>query len=72
MSNSMKAIRARKKIMSLQDDSTALCKDLEKELRDKIGVLDRETEALLQSGIICFWLDVPEYHRRLAGFGQSC
>jgi hypothetical protein len=29
----MKAIRAREKVMSLQDDSTALRKDLEKELR---------------------------------------
>jgi len=52
MSNSMKAIGARKKVMSLQDDSTALRKDLEAEIGDKIKVLDRETEALLQSGII--------------------
>ena len=52
MSNSMKAIRARKKVMSLQDDSTALRKDLEAEIGDKITFLDRETEALLQSGII--------------------
>jgi hypothetical protein len=51
MSYSMKAIRARKKVMSLQDDSTAFRKDLEKEIGDKIKVLDRETEALLQSGI---------------------
>src|ERR1700692_1186704 len=52
MSNSMKAIRARKKVISLQDDSTALRKDLEVEIGDKINFLDRETEALLQSGII--------------------
>jgi peroxiredoxin len=38
--------------MSLQDDSTALRKDLEKEIGDTVRVLDRETEALLQSGII--------------------
>jgi thiol-disulfide isomerase/thioredoxin len=51
MSNSMKAIRAREKVMSLQDDSTALRKDLKAEIGDKIKVLDREIEALLQSGI---------------------
>ena len=38
--------------MSLQDDSSALRKTLEAEIGDKIKHLDRETEALLQSGII--------------------
>ena len=38
--------------MSLQDDSSALRKNLEAEIGDKIKHLDRETEALLQSGII--------------------
>ena len=52
MSNSMKAIRAREEVMSLQDDSTALRKDLKAEIGDKIKLLDREIEALLQSGII--------------------
>src|SRR6202521_173679 len=52
MSNSMKAIRAREEVMSLQDDSSALRKNLEAEIGDKIKLLDRETEALLQSGII--------------------
>ncbi len=36
--------------MSLQDDSSALRKNLEAEIGDKIKHLDRETEALLQSG----------------------
>src|SRR6202022_1632590 len=60
MSNSMKTMRgsscrspkAREEVMSLQDDSSALRKNLEAEIGDKIKVLDRETEALLQSGII--------------------
>jgi hypothetical protein len=51
MSNSMKAIRAREEVVSLHDDSTAFRKDLEAEIGDKIDFLDRETEALLQSGI---------------------
>ena len=38
--------------MSLQDDSSALRKNLEAEIGDKVKSLDRETEALLQSGII--------------------
>src|SRR6202140_5172470 len=38
--------------MSLQDDSSALRKNLEAEIGDKIKLIDRETEALLQSGII--------------------
>lgn len=37
--------------MSLRDDSSALRKNLEAEIGDKIKHLDRETEALLQSGI---------------------
>src|ERR1700680_546199 len=60
MSNSMKTIRARKKVMSLQDDSTALRKDLEAEIGDKINFLDRETEALLQAGIIKHSLQVGQ------------
>src|ERR1700726_5235511 len=52
MSNSMKAMRAREEVMSLQDDSSALRKNLEAEIGDKIKSLDRETEALLQSEII--------------------
>src|ERR1700741_3354203 len=51
MSNSMKAIGATEEVMSLQDDSSALRKNLEAEIGDKIKHLDRETEALLQSGI---------------------
>jgi thiol-disulfide isomerase/thioredoxin len=38
--------------MSLQDDSSALRKDLEAKIGDKIKFIDCETEALLQSGII--------------------
>ena len=38
--------------MSLQDDSSALRKDLEAKIGDKIRFIDRETDALLQSGII--------------------
>src|ERR1700693_6446887 len=38
--------------MSLQDDSSALRKDVEKKIGDKIKFIDRETEALLQSEII--------------------
>jgi thiol-disulfide isomerase/thioredoxin len=38
--------------MSLQDDSSAERKILEAKIGDKIKFLDRETEALLQSGII--------------------
>src|ERR1700721_4725297 len=44
--------KARKEVMSLQDDSSDLRKDLEAQIGDKIKLIDRETEALLQSGII--------------------
>ena len=44
--------RRERKLMSLQDDSSALRKDLEAKIGDKIKFIDRETEALLQSGII--------------------
>src|SRR5205807_7762678 len=39
-------------VISVQDDSTALRKDLEVEIGDKMKHLDPEVEALLQSGII--------------------
>ena len=38
--------------MSLHDDSSALRKNLEAKIGDKIKVFDRENEALLQSGIV--------------------
>jgi len=59
MSNSMKAIRARKKVMSLQDDSTALRKDLEAEIGDKIRVW-------IVRSRLCFNLDSLESHFKLA------
>src|ERR1700732_3408952 len=52
--------KAREEVMSLQDDSSALRKNLEAEIGDKIKVLDRETEALLQSGIIKHSLQVGQ------------
>jgi hypothetical protein len=53
--------------MSLQHDSSDLRKNLEAEIGDKIKLLDRETEALLQSGIIKNSLQVgqkaPDFSR---------
>jgi len=46
--------------MSLQDDSNALRKDLEAKIGDNIKFIDRETEALLQSGIITNSLQVGQ------------
>ena len=46
--------------MSLQDDSSALRKDVETKTGDKIKFIDRETEALLQSGIITNSLQVGQ------------
>jgi peroxiredoxin len=48
----MYLLKAREEVMSLQDDSSALRKDVEEKIGDKIKFIDRETEALLQSGII--------------------
>jgi peroxiredoxin len=62
--------------MSLQDDSSALRKNLEAEIGDKIKVLDRETEALLQSGIIKNSLQVgqkaPDFTLPNATGGEVC
>ena len=51
--------------MSLQDDSSALRKNLEAEIGDKIKLLDREIGALLQSGIIKIHFKLARKHLTL-------
>src|SRR5437879_2393365 len=61
--------------MSLQDDSTAVCKAVEGEIGDKINVLERAIEALLQSGIIRHSLHVgqkaPDFTLPIATAGEG-